>query len=148
MNKLTKEEFFRIKLMTYSMKWSEISEITGRSRATIGRVKASIDFEEYCSMVKRHAGVKKQESRVQTTMLEKIRKSYIDAMMVSGGYPEVITMSKKTSRILVSEVLGFICIEKIFSAPQKVFGMKIVHDDRLPDGLFVIGGLIGPARDK
>lgn len=83
-------------------------------------------------------------------LLEEIKKAYlkyIENLCASDYMPSRITMSKRTEEKLISEALGFVYV-KVLDAPSKVYGMKIEHDNRLPDGLFVIGGLIGPGVNE
>ena len=82
-------------------------------------------------------------------LLDEIKKSYIkyiENTQADDYMPRRITMSKRTEEQLISESFGFDYIKTI-NAPTSVYGMRIEHDNRLPDGLFVIGGQIGPACD-
>lgn len=78
-------------------------------------------------------------------LIDNIREAYRQAITESAfcDFPERITMSDITLARLRFEVRSFICIEG-HPAPESVYGMKIISDNRLPAGLFVIGGLIGP----
>ena len=82
-------------------------------------------------------------------LIEDIREVYRQALTESAfcDFPERITMSDITLAKLKFEVSSFVCI-KGFPEPESVYGMKIICDNRLPAGLFVIGGLIGPKIGK
>ena len=83
-------------------------------------------------------------------LLEEIKKAYIkyiENTQADDYMPRRITMSERTEEQLISESFGFNYVKTI-KAPSSVYGMKIAHDNRLPDGLFVIGVQIGPACDK
>ena len=82
-------------------------------------------------------------------LMDEIKKAYFkQTKFLPGGYfPEHVLMSPQTFRDLLAELLGFDSVE-LCEVPNCIYGMSISLDDRLPDGLFVIGGLIGPLREK
>lgn len=55
-----------------------------------------------------------------------------------------ITMSEKTVKMIEKEMTVYVNIH----GARRVCGMNIKIDNRLPDGLFVIGGYIGPGQER
>lgn len=83
-------------------------------------------------------------------LMNEIKEAYIKQIRFFpvGYFPEYILMSTQTFNDLLTELLGLDSSVKPYKVPGCIYGMSISIDDRLPDGLFVIGGLIGPVCDN
>ena len=78
-------------------------------------------------------------------LFDRIRKAYTDHMRTYDyEEPKTVTMNKTTKEVLKGEIAPF--LEKLVvknNDKYEIFGMTIVVNDQLPDGIFIVGGIIG-----
>lgn len=65
------------------------------------------------------------------------------------GRPQTVTMSEETKRRLMDEIGGRKCMKvKTLYKCEEIFGMKIVINNNLINGTFVVGGIIDQESEQ
>ena len=76
------------------------------------------------------------------TISESIKKALFDYERVNYEIPNVVHMSELTLRDVEEEAIKDVIACRIPDV-VKIYGMTVAVNNRLPRGLFVVGGVIG-----
>ena len=76
------------------------------------------------------------------SVLERIRKAVYDYEKETFSMPEVVHMSDLTWMAVTNEAFKNVFVACILPNVNKVYGMTIKQDNRLPFGLVIVGGVV------